>query len=70
MIKPPVMTFNMRYDDKRYGRTTVDSVINGIDWNRAILQAMGYHMAQGHKTEDICGPCLKYILLHPPEGRR
>ena len=70
MIRTPVTTFNIRYDDEVYGAGNVNSIINGIDWNRAVLQAMGYHLAQGHRGDDICGPCLKHILLNPPEGRR
>jgi hypothetical protein len=47
------------------------AIADNIDWNRAVLQAMGYHMAQHNNNGDqICGPCLKYTLLNPIEGRR
>lgn len=40
-----------------------DSLVHSIDWTRALLEAEGMHLREGHQRETVCGYCLEQVLL-------
>jgi hypothetical protein len=40
-----------------------DHVIRSIDWNRVLIEARGEHLRHQNGAADVCGECIKTVLL-------
>lgn len=44
-----------------------EDIINAIDWNRVLIQAMAQHARETDGTAEICGACVRSVLLRTQE---
>lgn len=55
--------YNSRWGESILGYRRWSDIVQGMDWNRILLEAQGLHMIAKHANGDVCGNCLMSVLL-------
>lgn len=65
--------YSARWGHGSIGVAGYRAVIEALDWNRVLLEAMGKHLAKGRGAatghawiqpmDEVCGACIREVLL-------